>query len=137
MELLLLNYDKTRLQNITCNCKDKSSCPHDGNCFQSSIIYCCKTVTPNILCNVPRNIGLTKNTFKDLGNYQTLFDIKRKKMEGINIQGNTKLYTPSSKRFNLCLAESYNIVFSKPNLLNKRIELVRKCRHRNKYLSNF
>ena len=38
----------------------------------------------------------------------------------------------------LCLKEKYHIIFSKKNLLNKRNELVTKCRHKNKfYLANY
>ena len=38
----------------------------------------------------------------------------------------------------LCLTEKYHILFSGLNLLNKRNELVSKCRHENKYsFSNY
>ena len=33
----------TRLQNVTCNCRDNSYYPLHGNCLQSGIIYCCKS----------------------------------------------------------------------------------------------
>ena len=38
----------------------------------------------------------------------------------------------------LCLTKKYHIIFSTKNLLNKRNELVTKCRHENKfYLANY
>ena len=38
----------------------------------------------------------------------------------------------------LCLIEKYHIIFSTNNLLNKRNELVTKCRYENKlYLPNY
>ena len=43
----------------------KSSCPLNGNCMQSSLVYICKADTPNIIENHPHYIGLTENTFKD------------------------------------------------------------------------
>ena len=49
----------------TCNCRSKSSCPLNGNCMQSSLVYICKADTPNIIENHPHYIGLTENTFKD------------------------------------------------------------------------
>ena len=47
-----------------CNCRLKSSCPLNGNCMQSSLVYICKADTPTIIENQP-HIGLTENTFKD------------------------------------------------------------------------
>ena len=48
-------------------------------------------------------------------------------------------YTNNSKRYNLCLAEKLAIIRTDKSLsLNKRSELVTKCRHENKfYLCNF
>ena len=37
-------------------------------------------------------------------------------------------------RCNLCLTEKYHIIMSNAALLNKRSELVSKCRHENKFL---
>ena len=35
----------------TCNCRLKSSCPLNGNCMQSSLVYICKADTLNIIEN--------------------------------------------------------------------------------------
>ena len=47
-------------------------------------------------------------------------------------------YTPESKRCLLCLAEKFEIAnYPGDNLLNKRSEIVAKCRHRRKHLITF
>ena len=47
-------------------------------------------------------------------------------------------YSQSSKELMLCLTEQQQIIFSTKNLLNKRNELLTKCRHENKfYLANY
>ena len=49
-----------------------------------------------------------------------------------------KPYPPASKECVLCLTEKYHIIFSTKNMLNKRNELVTKCKHENKlYLANY
>ena len=48
----------------TCNCRLKSSCPLNGNCMQSSLVYICKADTPNIIQNHPHYIGLTEILLK-------------------------------------------------------------------------
>ena len=54
----------------------------------------------------------------------------------INID-KSKRYFPASKAM-LCLTEKYHIIFTTKNLLNRRNELVAKCRHENNlYLANY
>ena len=67
-----------------------------------------------------------------------------KKKEKINVDldwsilDKAKPYSSASKKCMLCLTEKYHIIFSTKNLLNKRNELVTKCRHENKfYLRNY
>ena len=55
-----------------------------------------------------------------------------------SILGKAKPYSQSSKELMFCLTEQWQIIFSTKNLLNKRNELVTKCRHENKfYLVNY
>ena len=49
----------------TCNFRSKTSCPLNGVCLQSSLVYIWKSETPNIIQNRPHYIGLTEKTFKD------------------------------------------------------------------------
>lgn len=47
-------------------------------------------------------------------------------------------YQNGAKRCDLCLTEKYHILTHTGRILNKRNELISKCRHINKfYLSNF
>ena len=141
-----------------CNCRSKSSCPLNGDCLQSSLVYICKADTINITEDHPHYIGLTENTFKDrfykhknsfkyeskqnateLSNF--VWENKRENTETSliwKVLDKAKAYKPESEKCMLCLTEKYHIIFSKLNLLNSRNELVTKCRHENKfYLSNF
>ena len=137
----------------TCNCRLKSSCPLNGNCMQSSLVYICKADTPNIIENHPYYIGLTENNFKDrFHKHKNLFkyESKRNATELSNflwenkqtstetnlvicdILDKARAYRPKTKRCLLCLTEKYHIMFSKLNLLNSRNELLTKCRYENK-----
>ena len=49
--------------NKTCNCRQKNTCPLDGNCLQSSVIYQA-TVTRKDNNTTETYIGLTENDFK-------------------------------------------------------------------------
>ena len=54
------------------------------------------------------------------------------------IKDKAKPYSLASRKCMLCLTEKYHIIFSKKNLLNKRNEMVTKCRQENKfYLANY
>ena len=49
-----------------------------------------------------------------------------------SVTDHAKQYWNGSKRCNLCLTEKYHILTSPVNLINKRPELISKCRHENK-----
>ena len=139
-----------------CNCSDKISCPLKGSCHQKNLVYFCKVSTPDLKQNHPHYIGLTEHTFKDRlykrnnflkyeskGNSAELSNfIWGKKKEKINVDldwsilDKVKPYSPASKKMHL--TETYHIIFSKKNLLNKCNELVTRCRHENKFsLANY
>ena len=48
-----------------CNCRVKESCPLNGDCLQSSVVYGCKITSNNTAETSQHYIGLTGNTFKD------------------------------------------------------------------------
>ena len=51
-----------------------------------------------------------------------------------SIISKAKAYTPEQKRCHLCITEKAKILYCKdPNLINKRSEIMSKCRHRAKY----
>ena len=140
------------------NCRVKASCPLDGNCLQTSLVYICQAATPELTDDYPHYIGLTENTFKDrFYKHKKSFRYESKKNATelsnlvwenkhantetsleCKILDKTKSYEPESRKCMLCLTEKYHILFSKLNLLNSRSELVANCRHENKfYLSNY
>ena len=58
-----LDIAATTDNNKTCNCRQKNTCPLDGNCLQSSVIYQA-TVTRKDHNTTETYIGLTENDFK-------------------------------------------------------------------------
>ena len=154
----IINNNIPKLSPPTCNCRSKTSCPLNGGCLQTSLVYICKADTPNITQNYPYYVGLIENKFKDrffkhknsfkyeskldateLSNF--VWENKHANTETNlvwNILDEARTYKPEAKRCLLCLIKKYHIIFSKLNLLNWRNELVTNCRHENKfYLPNF
>ena len=131
-------------------------CPLQGNCQATNIIYNAEVKENN---NSQLYIGLTEPPFKLRYNNHTqsfkhekhqnstelskhIWQLKRnKKPFTINwsIASRAQSYNSESKRCNLCLTEKLHILNAeKHSLLNKRPELISKCRHENKfYLRNF
>ena len=149
--------DKTADNTIdpkSCNCRQKNSCPLNGNCLQSSVIYQA-TVKRNDNNSTETYIGLTENDFKTrYRNHTTSFRIAKHRnstelskhiwtLKDSNIDysiswriiSSCSSYNASSKRCNLCLKEKF-LIICRPDLstLNKRNELVSSCRHRSKAL---
>ena len=140
--------------NKTCNCRQKNTCPLDGNCLQSSVIYQA-TVKRKDKNTTETYIGLTENDFKTGYRNHTatfrhakhrnstelskhIWTLKDNSIEHFISWRILSLHSPyssSSKRCNLCLKEKF-LIICRPELstLNKRNELVSSCRHRNKAL---
>lgn len=139
----------------TCNCQNKDNCPLNNQCLTKSIIYEA-TLTSNIP-NYPEKkyIGLCETTFKKrFANHKQSFNTKKyknntalsteywkiKEQQGIpkvkwKIIRKAKASTPESRNCQLCLGEKYEIAcYDGQNLLNKRNEVVAKCRHKHKYI---
>lgn len=140
--------------NKTCNCQQKNTCPLNGNCLQTTVIYQA-TVTRKDNNTSETYIGLTENDFKTKHRNHTA------SFRHVKHRNSTKLskhiwtltesnvdhiiscriflfrspYNSASKRCNLCLKEKL-LIICPPELssLNKRNELVSSCRHRNKAL---
>ena len=142
-----------------CNCRSKEQCPLNNKCLSSSLIYNAQvTTTTNNNTTTKNYIGLTEGTFKQRFTQHKLTFRHKKytnstelskyiwhlKDNSINfnikwsIISRASPYNNSSKRCDLCLTEKLMIIKSTSNnLLNKRSELISKCRHENKfYLKN-
>ena len=138
----------------SCNCRQKVTCPLNGNCLQSSVIYQA-TVTRNDNNTAETYIGLTENDFKTRYRNHTasfrhakhknstelskhIWTLKDNNIDhsiSWRILSSSSSYNSSNKRCNLCLKEKF-LIICRPDLssLNKRNELVSSCRHRNKAL---
>ena len=140
-------------QDAGCNCKKKDKCPLENNCLTQSVIYKVSVKTEGIP-NEKIYIGLTEGTFKRrFYNHQLTFrdrsyykstelskhiwglkDKKKNFYTGWSIITTAAPYNNSSKKCNLCLTEKLCILKAdKATLLNKRSELISRCRHEDKY----
>ena len=134
-----------------CNCRKSDTCPLAGACLTDNLIYKAEVEADNIDPKV--YIGLTEHSFKSRYNGHTSTFRHRKlansttlskyiwdlKDSGTNYRINwsvlkrARAYSAGTKTCNLCLCEKLCILSAdKRNLLNKRSELINKCRHLNK-----
>ena len=137
-------------QQLTCNFRVKSGCPLNRHCHKESIVYKCTVYTIRQLKKV--YLGLTEGEFKTryykhsqsfktksylnsttLSSY--VLEVKAEQNETPNLNWeivrSVPAYSNITKRCILCLYEKI-LIASYPNpeeLLNKRSELVSKCRH--------
>ena len=152
-------YDNNEKSQKRCNCHKKDTCPLDGECRTENVIYESAVTINNDKTNEKIYRGATENEFKvrypvhvlsfnnekyksstELSKYiWKLKDENKEYSIKWRILKKAQAYRNGSKRCNLCLTEKLAIIDGEPNkLLNKRSELVSKCRHENKfYLSNY
>ena len=137
----------------TCNCDHPENCPLDGNCLEEAVVYKAD-VTPEITRGQSYH-GSTEPAFKGRWNdHRTSFRHERYKTksklstfiwkiqeqrENYEIKWSVVKksipYRTGSKKCNLCLWEKYYILnCDKDEFLNKRDEILNKCRHREKFL---
>lgn len=138
-----------------CNCRKKDECPLNGECRQPSVVYKCEVSAPNQPDKV--YIGLTEKDFKVRWNSHKLsinnakyknstslstyiWELKDKFNTTPSLKWSiikcVKSYSANSRSCALCLQEKFEILNypDKEVLLNKRSELISKCRHTNKFL---
>ena len=144
---------------LPCNCRKKHECPLDGKCRAENIVYKCVASVHGYPNKV--YLGTAEGDFKQrFYNHQMSFnneghstdttfskciwEVKRKLkiMPSLkwHIIKSVPAYSNISKKCQLCLQEKFEILnYPNPNeLLNKRSELISKCRHVNKFLlSNY
>ena len=150
--------EKQQLALGSCNCNDNSNCPLDGHCLTSNALY--QAEVGSDIDNYDKKVykGCTEPVFKSrYGNHRKAFNndkykndtelskevwkIKERKAN-YNIKWSVikqyPAYNQNNKRCMLCLNEKLAILEHEgENLLNKRSEIISKCRHQNKYkLSN-
>ena len=54
-------------ENLSCNCREKQSCPLNGRCREKNVIYKCVASVPNKEDKV--YIGLTEGEWKKISSY--------------------------------------------------------------------
>ena len=138
-----------------CNCINKSTCPLNGNCLLENILYIA-TIKSDKKNYQPRNYKrISGNTFKKrYANHKRSFNINRYKsdtklsfdywkLEAGNsnpkvtwaAKNQFSAYNPQSKRCSLCINEKFEILKDRENnSLNKKSEVISKCRHQKKYV---
>ena len=137
-----------------CSCQQKITCPLNGNCLQSSLIYHA-TVTRKNNSTTETYIGLAENNFKTRYRNHTasfqhtkhrnstklskhIWALKENNIDPFilwQILSSRSPYNNTSKRSNLCLQEKLLIIHQlQLSSLNKRNEYVSSCYHRNKAL---
>ena len=132
----------------TCNCTKNATCPLDGKCLLTNIIYQSTVTQATGVENT--YIGLTARTFKvRWGEHKQSFRkegykpstlskhiwaLKRKKIEysvSWKLIATAKPYSPVTGVCHLCTREKYYIVFkSELATLNSREEIKSNCRHK-------
>ena len=139
-------------QEKLCNCRKKEDCPLNGACLTPCIVYKASVSAEN---TEKVYFGASEREFKTRFNNHTK-SFRHRKYEndselskylwtlndrGVgysikwNIAAHASPYKCGTRRCDICLAEKTFIVRSEhKGLLNKRTELVSKCRHRNKFL---
>ena len=147
-------YPSPAISRRTCNCINTSQCPLQQRCLSNNILYKAN-ITPlgeNLETKV--YYGICETTFQlRYANHKKLFSHRNRKSDtelsnefwrikdkkrNANITwkilGRHQAYNTGSKRCSLCLNEKLKIVLHKDNkMLNRRTEILDKCRHKNKY----
>ena len=157
---IIAGHNKKKLENRPvddgCNCRVKGDCPLNNKCQATSIVYEATVRSGN---NERTYIGISEPPFKvryanhctsfrheryrnSTGLSKHIWDLKEKEEEyelEWKIGERAKPYNTVTKRCGLCLAEKHRIIMSnKAETINKRADLVTKCRHANKFcLANF
>ena len=146
--------EQTRLSLGQCNCANKDTCPLDGHCLTTNALYEAQLSTAERNYGPKLYKGITEPEFKfRYGNHKKAFNNKRYvndselskevwKLKASTANYSIKwriinqypTYNQSSMRCSLCQNEKLTILENtNVNLLNKRSEIISKCRHQNKY----
>ena len=137
-----------------CNCRNKDLCPLSKNCAAASLVYEA-TVSADLPNYAPtKYIGLCEPSFKKrYAVHKTTFNHQKYRTDTTvaaeywrikDKNGNPKVswrkirhapgYSVETKKCLLCLTEKLEIAnYPGKNLLNKRTEIIAKCRHRKKH----
>ena len=140
----------------TCNCLANNTCPLNGKCLSSNIVYSAEVRIGNNqhgdkyfgICETEfkTRLGNHKNSFKnrqkekdtELSKY--IWNLKDKNITNYSIKWSIVKqpsgYNSVTNSWNLHLSEKLVICdfWDKDRLIKNRIDLVSKCRHENKFI---
>ena len=152
---IILNEKASNGSEKTCNCLRKNECPLDGKCLTTNTIYKATVLSDKPGYKDKIYIGLAETTFKKrFANHKKSFRYEKYKSESELSKEVWDLkndnFTPAVKweifkrcapfnrntvKCNLCTSEKLAIIsYPQDNILNKRSELISKCRHVNKHM---
>ena len=158
MNLIKCRYNRNLLnpkqKSFRCNCRKEDECPLNGKCVTPKVIY--RADVTNKTNNGQKfYFGLAETTFKERYNNHK-WDVKHIKCQNNteltkyiwNLKNNNIKYTIKWKIIDkvygnanlamckLCLMEKRWIInhITDTNILNKKSEIINKCRHLNKLL---
>ena len=144
---------QTKKPEKPCNCRDKPSCPLHGECQTTEMIYVASITSgptkkeytgmsaPPFKSRHANHITTTRyekySSCTEFSNY--IWKLKKSNAQyevEWRIKDRARAYSNITKRCSLCTREKYHILntLGSPSSLNKRSEMVSKCRHENKYL---
>ena len=161
MKTLITNHNKNILgkkpsiNKSHCNCRNKEACPLNGQCQIGEVVYESTLSSNQPNYKEKKYFGIAEESFKGrLYNHSLSFrnDLYKNDTELSKELWQIKMknYTPeitwriirkclpynyNSRKCDLCLNEKLEIALYKgENLLNKKTELISKCRHQNKFM---
>ena len=135
----------------SCNCRNKTNCPMNGKCLSSCIVYKAEVKTET---STHTYFGTSEGEFKTrYNNHSKSFRLRKYANEtelsklvwslkdnGVEftidwaVAAKALPYKGGTRRCDLCLTEKTCIIRANhKGLMNKRTELISKCRHRNKF----
>ena len=133
----------------TCNCINKTDCPLQEKCLSENTLYQADISSENSQTKIYYGISETKfktrySNYKKSFNHEKhkndtqlpneLWKIKASKEEPVLVWKIIGQCNVNTKRCLLYLNEKLQIaIYRGNNTLNKRTEIISKCRHRNKY----
>ena len=142
--------DETKNETKTCSCRTKDKCPLNGKCLQKSLVY---QATVSTDADTYRYIGLTEHSFKQRftnhnqpfrhEKYSNSTELSKLIWKLKNSKTNYNItwqvlqssipYKIGGSKCDLCLSEKLHIIKASYPIINKRTELISKCRHKNKF----
>ena len=135
-----------------CNCMNKANCPLDGECTRGALVYRSDVTAQRL--PLQQYLGATEPMFKSRwGNHKSSFSNPLRKSETClskyiwslkeqdipfeikwTLHKQSFPYQCGSRKCDICLSEKLEILNGDPKvLLNKRSEIMNKCRHRLKF----